>query len=80
LAIDRLVAVLRAENIGASALHEVPPVDQQMSGMQPTTQSVFELPLGMRVTVDGIDEICGVIRQAHLHAASIRALPATKAG
>jgi dTDP-4-amino-4,6-dideoxygalactose transaminase len=81
---DELVAVLRAENVsstrefhpgnhrlarfskaGAAAL-------QQLPNTEWAAQNTFQLPIGAWLTVDHIEQICEIICQAHVHAASTR--------
>lgn len=78
---DELVAVLRAENVEPGrhfhpANHRRHPFSNAMIASAPlentdvAAQSTLQLPIGARVTANHIEQICDVIRQAHLDAAA----------
>jgi dTDP-4-amino-4,6-dideoxygalactose transaminase len=82
---DELLVVLRAENVAAErhfcpSSHTVSPFADialkpgQLDHTESAARSTFQLPIGARVTADAIEQICDVVREAHLHSESIRPL------
>jgi dTDP-4-amino-4,6-dideoxyglucose len=80
---DELLAVLRAENVAAErhfypSSHAVSPfVDiarepGQLDHTEAAARSTFQLPIGARVTADAIEQICDIVREAHIHSKSIK--------
>jgi len=85
---DRLVEVLRAENVLARPYfsppcHRMEPYQSLGAGAVelPETDrlaaSVFALPTGTAISLDDIDNVCGLIRLAHEGADELNALLAT---
>jgi dTDP-4-amino-4,6-dideoxygalactose transaminase len=84
---DELLNVLRAENVAAGrdfhpASHRISPYSEGMADAHEplhdtelAAESTFQLPIGARVTIDHIEQICDVIHQAHIHCASKRSAP-----
>lgn len=84
---DELLAVLRAENVAAERQfyppsHAVSPFTDlalepgQLEHTEAAACSTLQLPIGARVTADAIEQICDIVREAHLHSEFLRALPA----
>jgi len=87
LARDELLAVLRAENIAATAAFDPPchrvnpfsvhaPRHGEFENTELAAASTIQLPIGSRVTADHIEQICDIIRQAQLHSDTLRTMPA----
>jgi dTDP-4-amino-4,6-dideoxygalactose transaminase len=89
---DELVAVLRAEHVAAEKLFDPPnhrvgafaEIGQEPEQLQNTelaARTTFQLPVGAAVTVGHIEQICEIVRGAHVHAETIKSvlapLPAT---
>jgi dTDP-4-amino-4,6-dideoxygalactose transaminase len=82
---DELLAVLRAENVRAQrhfypSSHAVSPFTDialepgQLHHTESAALSTFQLPIGARMTADAIEQICDIIREAHVHSKSIKSL------
>jgi dTDP-4-amino-4,6-dideoxygalactose transaminase len=80
---DELLAVLRAENVAAErhfypSSHAVSPfVDiarksGQLDHTEAAARSTFQLPIGARVTAEAIEQICDIVREAHIHSRRIK--------
>jgi len=87
---DELLAVLRAENVTAErhfypSSHMVSPFcnialeNGQLRNTELAAHSTFQLTIGARVTVDDIERICDIVREAHLHSELIKLALATVA-
>jgi dTDP-4-amino-4,6-dideoxyglucose len=87
---DELLAVLRAENVAADrhfypSSHTVSPFSDialengQLRNTESAARSTFQLPIGAWVTADAIEQICDIVREAHVHSASIKSLLAPRA-
>jgi dTDP-4-amino-4,6-dideoxygalactose transaminase len=81
---DELLAVLRAENVAAErhfypSSHTVSPFADialepgQLDHTESAARSTFQLPIGARVTADAIEQICDIVREAHVRSKSIKA-------
>lgn len=82
---DELLAVLRAENVAAErhfypSSHAVSPFSDialehgQLKNTESAARSTFQLPIGARVTADAIEQICDIVREAHIHSRSIKSV------
>jgi dTDP-4-amino-4,6-dideoxygalactose transaminase len=82
---DELLAVLRVENVAAQrhfypSSHAVNPYSDialehgQLKNTEAAARSTFQLPIGARVTVDAIEQICDIVREAHIHSESIKSV------
>jgi dTDP-4-amino-4,6-dideoxygalactose transaminase len=85
LARDELLAVLRAENVAAErhfypSSHAVNPYSDialehgQLKNTEAAACSTLQLPIGARVTADAIEQICDIVREAHIHSKSIKSV------
>jgi dTDP-4-amino-4,6-dideoxygalactose transaminase len=85
LARDELLAVLRGENVAAErhfypSSHAVSPFSdlalehEQLKNTESASRCTFQLPIGARVTADAIEQICDIVREAHIRAKSIKAV------
>ena len=82
---DELLAVLRAENVAAErhfhpSSHAVSPFadvardPSQLDHTESAARSTFQLPIGARVMASAIEQICDIVREAHVHSESIKSL------
>ena len=80
---DELLAVLRAENVAAER-HFNPPAHSvslgvalgpgQLDHTEAAARSTFQLPIGARLTADAIEQICDIVREAHVHSEALKSL------
>jgi dTDP-4-amino-4,6-dideoxygalactose transaminase len=91
VACDRLLAVLKAENVMAeSPFH--PPSHliiyfakiagehrQRLANAELAARTTFQLPIGARVTAEHIDQLCDIIHEAHRHSEAINSVLASPA-
>jgi dTDP-4-amino-4,6-dideoxygalactose transaminase len=82
---DELLTVLRAENVVAErhfhpSSHAVSPFSDvalehgQLKNTESAARSTFQLPIGAWVTAGAIEQTCGIVREAHRHSKSIKAV------
>ncbi|HTV29778.1 MAG TPA: DegT/DnrJ/EryC1/StrS aminotransferase family protein [Xanthobacteraceae bacterium] len=81
---DNLLAVLQAENIAAerhfhSPGHLAEPYPERLENTEFAMQRTFQLPIGARVTIEQIEQICEVISEAYRHSEFVRSVLTARA-
>ncbi|GLQ93198.1 hypothetical protein GCM10007901_21490 [Dyella acidisoli] len=76
---DRLIAVLKAENINArhhpcleASLAYIAPEEDQLQHSVDVIRNYFQLPLGVDVSVHDVDQVCAVLAEARTYATMLK--------